>query len=232
MFGVLIESKAKAQRRAGGALLSVMAHTAVLSLAVVLTAQGSPSLPYEPPPKITPVTLVPLDTRPTERGGSRSTGPTRSCECPVVPPLPNFTVDGTLPPTDIVVSEGPGVPDASSLWGSVQPLGGTSPASSSGSGASWTTSETSARILHAARPRYPEMLRAAGVSGRVLVRFVIDTVGRVDPSSLVILQSTHDLFSRAVRDVMPAMRLIPAEVSGRRVPMLAEMSFEFALDHR
>jgi TonB family protein len=74
------------------------------------------------------------------------------------------------------------------------------------------------------------MLRAAGVEGRVLIRFIVDSSGRVE--STTILQSTHDLFSRAVRDVMPSLRLVPAEVNGHRVPMLAEMAFEFALDRR
>jgi protein TonB len=158
---------------------------------------------------------------------------TAPCDC-AVPPLPHkITIDGSLPATNVdVLSHGPPVPDARDLWGSAQPLGGASLGGTERPAESWSTRETSARLVHSARPRYPEMLRTAGVEGRVLVRFAIDTIGRVDAASITIVQSTHDLFSRAVRDVMPSLRLVPAEVNGHRVPMLAEMAFEFALDRR
>jgi protein TonB len=231
MFGVLIESKAKAPRRSGGALLSVLAHTAGLTLAVVLTARGAPVVIDDgrmiPPP---PVKWIPLTAAPPGRvEGSWKTA--RPCIClPVTLPL-NF--QGKIPPTNVdVVDHVPGVPNGSSFWGDTLAALGGSTIDTSRGGETWNASETSARLLHAARPRYPEMLRAAGVSGRVLVRFVVDTGGYVQPASITIVQSSHDLFSRAVRDVMPAMRLIPAEVGGRRVPMLAEMAFEFALDRR
>ena len=235
MFGVLIESKATAQRRAGGALLSVVAHTVVLSLAVVLTAQGSPGPIVDPVRKDPPVvTFVPIDPAPPRKSTSNSVSTGAApCDC-VVPPLPHkITIDGSIPPTNVdVLNQGPPVPDGRSLWGKAQPLGGPSLGSTEPTAESWSTSETSARLVHSARPRYPEMLRAAGVEGRVLVRFAIDTTGRVDAASITIVQSTHELFSRAVRDVMQSLRLLPAEVNGRRVPMLAEMAFEFALDRR
>ena len=72
------------------------------------------------------------------------------------------------------------------------------------------------RIVSSSKPRYPEQLRQAGVDGRVLVRFTVDTTGRVDPSSVKILTSTHDLFSRAVRESLAGFRFKPAEVNGRR----------------
>jgi TonB family protein len=151
---------------------------------------------------------------------------------PTLPPK-TITFDPNVAATNVdVLNRGPAVPDASILLGSASPLAGSSMGSTESAPESWSTRETSARLLHAGRPRYPEMLRTAGVDGRVLVRFAVDTSGRVDPTSIAIVQSTHELFSRAVRDVMPSLRLIPAEVNGRRVPMLAEMAFEFALERR
>ena len=230
MFGVLIESRAKRQRRAGGALLSIIAHTALLSLAVVLTAQGAPRIVDQPPPP-PPMVWIPVAPTGTAHTSTRSSASrTVPCACVPLPPGPVFTFDVAIPATNVsVASEGAHVADVS-LWGDPKPLVTFAIDSGARAGSSWSSTETSARMLHAVRPRYPEMLRAAGISGRVIVHFVVDTAGRVGPMTIV--SSTHDLFSRAVRDVMPTMRLIPAEVGGRRVPVLAEMAFEFALDRR
>jgi protein TonB len=93
-----------------------------------------------------------------------------------------------------------------------------------------TGSELVARIVGApARPRYPESLRAAGLGGRVLVQFTVDTAGRVDPQAVRVLESTHDLFARAVLEVLPRYRFVPAEANGRRVRMVAQMPFEFTI---
>jgi TonB family protein len=35
------------------------------------------------------------------------------------------------------------------------------------------------RIVTTAKPRYPERLREAGIEGTVVVRFTVDTTGRV-----------------------------------------------------
>lgn len=48
-------------------------------------------------------------------------------------------------------------------------------------------------------PRYPAMLASAGVEGATLVRFSTDASGKAIPSTALMLMSTHDLFSNAVR---------------------------------
>jgi protein TonB len=85
------------------------------------------------------------------------------------------------------------------------------------------------RIVEQVRPRYPDMLRQAGIDGRVLLRFTVDTTGRVDPSSVVVVSSTHDLFAGAARAALLGFRFRPAEVDGQHVRVLAEMPFEFAI---
>jgi len=82
-------------------------------------------------------------------------------------------------------------------------------------------------IITSAKPRYPETLRQGGIGGRVLVQFSVDTTGRVDMASVRVLQSTHDLFTQAVRSALGAFRFRPAEVNGKRTAALAEMPFEF-----
>ncbi len=77
------------------------------------------------------------------------------------------------------------------------------------------------------RPRYPDILRSAGVEGVVIVQFVVNEDGSADTSSLKVLRSTHALFQAAVRSAMPNMRFAPAMVKGRPVRQLIEQTFEF-----
>jgi protein TonB len=72
-------------------------------------------------------------------------------------------------------------------------------------------------------------MRTTGISGRVRIRFVVDTTGRVDPSSVQVIESTHDLFTNAVRAVLPSLRFKPSEANGQRVRSLAEMPFDFVI---
>jgi hypothetical protein len=62
----------------------------------------------------------------------------------------------------------------------------------------------------------PELLRSAGVGGRVLAQFVVDTAGRVEPGSLRVLSTSHPQFTAAVEAALPRMRFLPAEAAGRR----------------
>jgi protein TonB len=75
---------------------------------------------------------------------------------------------------------GSGLPSTSEIWSpnlverEVQPLGGSA-------------------------PRYPEMLRSANVEGTVIMEFVVDTTGRVEPSGVRVVEGAHPLFEAAVR---------------------------------
>ena len=91
----------------------------------------------------------------------------------------------------------------------------------------WSGRELLMRIVSSAKPRYPETLRQGGIGGRVLVQFTVDTSGRVDMSNIRVIQSTHDLFTQAVRSALASFRFKPAEVNGKRTAALAEMPFEF-----
>ena len=62
-----------------------------------------------------------------------------------------------------------------------------------------------------------------------MAQFVVDTTGRADMSTLRILQSDHQLFSDAVRQVLPKLRFIPAEVGGTKVRQLVQQPFRFGL---
>jgi protein TonB len=78
-------------------------------------------------------------------------------------------------------------------------------------------------------PRFPAMLRAAGIEGRVLVQLVVDTLGRAEPDGVQIVEASHPLFAEAVREVLPRYRFTPGEVGGRKVRTRVQIPFAFTL---
>jgi TonB family protein len=79
-------------------------------------------------------------------------------------------------------------------------------------------------------PRYPDSLRTAGVGGRVLVEFVVDTNGHVDPASVRIVSSSNPGFDAPTRDAILASTFRPGLLQGRAVPVLmaTPVNFEIA----
>ena len=230
MLGVLLESRARRQRRAGGAALSVATHLAIIAFITMTTVRIAPARPnherptavYFAPPKTVspPLARVVSD--------QRAFGP--AIEVPTLPRIPvPQTMPSSLPPieftnatasTDVILGGGDSHPSA----GPRGILEGEGPASTD-----WRGTELLMRIVTTARPRYPERLRALAIEGTVVVRFTVDTTGRVETKSAQILSSTNPEFSRAVLDALEGFRFKPAEVSGRRVAALAEMPFEFRI---
>jgi len=78
-------------------------------------------------------------------------------------------------------------------------------------------------------PRYPDLLRSAGVEGMLHAQFVVDTTGRVERESIRFTRGGHSLFERAVVETLLRSRYFPAEAGGRKVRQLVEQAFSFAL---
>jgi protein TonB len=230
MLGVLLESRGKRQRRAGGAALSVAAHVAIIAAAAVGTVQGK-TTPLEKPKAV----VVHLAPPPVPRDLRESRPRTPS---PTIPSLPSTIAIRHVDAPTFVPKGLPAIDMTSSIGGDSIVVGGSASAGTSSLGSlyggespgesrDWDVRELLMHVVTQGKPRYPESLRNAGVDGRVLVQFSVDTTGRIDPESVKILESTHDLFSRAVRDALGGFRFRPAEVGGRRVAALAQMPFEF-----
>jgi TonB family protein len=64
-------------------------------------------------------------------------------------------------------------------------------------------------------PAFPDaLLRSGAREGQVVVRFMVDELGRVDVASVVVERSDHELFTEAVRDVLARFRFEPAYTLG------------------
>lgn len=89
--------------------------------------------------------------------------------------------------------------------------------------------DQTARVDASAAPVYPAALIEQRLEGSVQARYVIDTTGRADATSVEILHTTHPAFAEAVREAIPLMRFSPAMVAGRHVRQMVEQDFTFKL---
>jgi protein TonB len=76
------------------------------------------------------------------------------------------------------------------------------------------------------------MLRDSGTNGNVVIRFVIDTLGRAELGDVTVVESSHSLFTDAVRAALVDYRFAPGEIGGRKVRTMVQMPFNFRVDSR
>ena len=235
MFNSLLESKATRPSRLGGSLASAAAHAVLIAGIIMLTAKAGVArevveehaLTYtkiDPPPPPPPPDAAPplrVFTQSVMKGFSKL--------------IPFVDIPDVIPRVDLnaAIAQEP-------AWTSVGTPGGSPNGRPSGAitapGAVGNifTRETVDRFVvmlpGSYGPAYPEMLRTTGVEGAVLAQFVVDTTGRADAATLVILQSDHALFSVAVTASMSRLRFVPAEVRGSKVRQLVQQPFRFGLD--
>ena len=78
-------------------------------------------------------------------------------------------------------------------------------------------------------PRYPDLLRQAGIEGRVVVEAVIDTTGRAERAGLRIVSSSHALFAPEASALVLGSRYRSARFGGRPVRVRILVPVAFAL---
>jgi TonB family protein len=79
------------------------------------------------------------------------------------------------------------------------------------------------------RPRYPSALRDMGIEGAFVVRFVVDSTGRVPDDKIDFPISMHRLFADAVRAALRRSQYLPALVGGRPVTEAVTQEFRFEM---
>jgi len=77
--------------------------------------------------------------------------------------------------------------------------------------------------------RYPAVLQTAGIEGRVLIEFVIDTLGRAERGSLRVISSAHQLFDQPAREVVQSCRYRPGRIQGRAVRTRVQIPINFTI---
>ena len=236
MFNNLLESKPKKEKRGGGTVTSIVLHSILVGLAVYATANAAiknekprqekidfvetpkdePPPPKEEPPPPPPPDVVAAP--PPPKGFQVLTAPV---EIPDVIP----DIDLSKKVTDEADFSGKGVAGGTSKG--VE--GGKAVVQSDQPYFEFQVEKPVVPAPGSISPRYPDMLRQAGVEGEVLAQFVVDTTGRAEPGSLKILKSSHDMFVQSVKNALPQMKFIPAEVGGRKVKQLVQQPFTFSI---
>ena len=224
----LLESAGHPRRgSAGWTAMSTIAHTSLIAAAAILGASDAVRRVAAPEPEpIIYAAPAPTVTAPA----APMPGTTNPVPGPAIVTIP----DVRLPRYDAPLPDLPSSP-AHDVFGS--PLTGppaTSRASTPGSGEPGVYLEhgVDRAVVPLAgnrQPDYPAILRSAGVQGEVLVRFVVDTNGRVETPSVRIISATHALFGDAVKRWLSRNRYAPAEVAGEKVRQMVEQRVGFAL---
>lgn len=239
MLARLVESGRRPQRSPKGMVVSVLFHFVVVSVAVVGTTRGEP-VPPEPVDDDRIHYARPLPESPTPPAapaGPPSKGPGRPVPLPPVLPGP-VTVD--IPPIVGAPVQGPVVPSLGPSMDDLLDALSSGAATGVGHGLpggsgdhAWDAMMVEEEVVPSRRnpaPAYPSMERAAGITGEVVARFVVDTTGRVESGSAEVLSQTSPSFGASVLNVLPRYRFTPARVQGRAVRQLVEQRFVFRLD--
>jgi periplasmic protein TonB len=227
MFSTLIESRAVAPRRAGGSLASIIFHGAVITAGVLATARDI--IPVAPVPLVTHIVHFnrPIDPQPVSNRATTSSASAVST-LPVFRLNAPLTIPVGLPPVDLNAG-----PITEYAPGPIGPIGCQDcivGRPHEGDQAQWSATDVMMQLREKpVPPRYPEALRRAGVEGDVVVRFLVDTTGRIDMRSVEVVDAAHDAFAAAVRETLAKMRFSPSTTGERKVPALAVMPFRFRL---
>ncbi|MDQ2666244.1 MAG: TonB family protein [Gemmatimonadota bacterium] len=235
MFSTLVESRAVRPRSARGMATSIALHSLLIAGAVALThptrVDARPKPTHEIPPVYVPAPTPLRDNHqpPTVPLTRQPAGPTMTT---IHIPTPAIAYT-TLPPIDF---DGPALPPDRVVIGagltelSVAARG--EPTDGFGGGAvldAGVVDRVPRIIGNAPAPRYPDTLRQGGETGQVVVRFVVDTLGRAEMGDVVVVEATHPLFASAVKTALATYRFTPGEASGRKVRTLVQLPFRFTL---
>jgi protein TonB len=223
---VLIESNGVLRRASDWAprVASLAAHTALIAAAVLATQRVVASSA----PALIPVTTVwQLPPRPNLPAAPSMPMGTTPAPAWAVLPTPPVNISPDIPPP------GPGEilpgPSGDPLPGPfTATVPGGVPGTSHAPMDARYVEERPVMLTHPAL-HYPEVLRQAGVEGRVMVEAVLDTLGRAEPASLRVTDSPNPLFDREALAVVLGSRYRPGRVDGHAVRVRVQVPVAFTI---
>src|SRR5436309_9836092 len=84
-------------------------------------------------------------------------------------------------------------------------------------------------LLSAPPPIYPQLLKQAGIQGRVILHAIVDTTGRVEPASVRIIKSPSQAFNQPTKDWVLKALFRPARLHGRGVRVFINLPVDYSL---
>ncbi len=227
MFAQLIASRAPQRRSPTGFAASIALHGIIVTGAALFTS-------HAPKPRAPHAQVVMTYVAPVVRPRPATPLPPGAAPIATMPGVINVpvTVPDVIPPIHplrtAINTKDPfvfriGVPSRAGTF---------APGVADDPGIALLDSQVEGQVALDARspmPRYPQLLRDAGVEGATLVRFVVDTLGHVEQGTVQVVESTHPAFAVAVQAVLPQMRFSPARVGERKVRQLVAFPLQFRL---
>ena len=232
MFNQLLESKAKKEKMAGGTVFSIVLHTILIGGAVYATARAGVKDEKAKAEKIQFVEMK-KEVVPEKK-------PEPPKEVIVKPPPPKgfqvlrapVRIDIKIPEIDLskaITNEadfsGKGVKGGTGSG----VVGGTGPVTPNQTYFDFQVEKPAEMLSDSPKPKYPSVLESSGIAGEVQAQFVVASSGKADMDSFKVLKSTNELFTQAVKNVLPRMRFSPAMIGGKPVNQLVQQSFQFAV---
>ncbi len=202
--------------------LSLGIHAALITAAVLATKQVA--LVADPPLVVVPNLrwpTAPTHPLPTSCGACQLPGRDFPIVVPHWVPDPGLVIPLTIPiaapgaPSD-TVGFIPGPPSANPMLTGAQALDA-------------RVVDEPPEMLSHPEPRYPELLRQAGIEGRVVVEAVIDTAGRAEAGSLRIISATHPLFGAEAEQVVLAARYRAGRMDAHAVRVRVRIPISFGI---
>ena len=231
MFNQLIESKAKKQKMAGGTLFSIVLHTFLIAGAVYATARAGVK---DEKAKAEKIQFVEMKKEPPK--------------VPDKPPPPKEVVVKPPPPKGFQVLRAPvkidiKIPeiDLSKAVTNESDFSGKGVKGGTGNGVvggiananqtyfEFQVEKPAEMMQDSPKPKYPTVLESSGIAGEVQAQFVVRSDGKADMDSFKVLKSTNELFTQAVKNVLPRMKFSPAMIGGKPVNQLVQQAFQFAV---
>jgi protein TonB len=231
MFNQLLESKAKKQKMAGGTVFSIVLHTVLISAAVYATARAGAK---DEKSKAEKIQFVEMKKEPPK--------------VPDKPPPPKEVVVKPPPPKGFQVLRAPvkidiKIPeiDLTKAITNESDFSGKGVKGGTGSGVvggiantnqtyfEFQVEKPAEMLAESPKPKYPSVLESSGIAGEVQAQFVVNSSGKADMDSFKVLKSTNELFTQAVKNVLPRMKFSPAMIGGKPVNQLVQQSFQFAV---
>ncbi len=230
MFDQLIASKATKQRSFMQGVTSLVLHVAVI-YGVVQVTKGAAETVREIIQDTTIVFLAPPKTAPPP-----PEAPPPEAIVSANPPPKGFqtvvapeAIPTEIPPINVAERFNPEDFTGKGVEGGIAAgiVGGTGEVPVSGEVFLEAELDDPPRVISPASPRYPPVLQSAGISGRVIYEFVVDTTGHAEGGSFKLKSSTNKAFEAPAREAILKTVFKPGRVQGRPVRVLVVQAVSF-----
>lgn len=210
----------------GGGVASILVHSGLIAGAVLATMQTA-MRPTDPHPIVEILYHPPEPAAPPP--AVREPMPFGVPSVPLALPGISSVVPRVIPPPSTAAF------DPAGFAGLVPAVVAAAPDTlRRGGGSVYTASgvDEPPELLSHPAMAFPEILRQAGIGGRVVIQAVIDTGGRAERGSLRVLSASHALFEQPALDLVAGSVYRAGRLDGRAVRVLVVVPVVFQVSAR